>query len=213
MAVAADLEGTLTTGETWRGLDRYLRSHNRVDYRLFFARRFPEALAARLGIIDKREFGNRWLGDLSHFFAGLNEAEFAEVATWVVENELWPKRRREVVAALKVHQAAGEDLVLASGTYQPVLKSFAQRLGARSLGTPLAVRAGKLTGELRGAVNVGKTKAERLHDALGDERLYAAYGDTAADIPMLLLSDRPVAVYPDKILKATAEALNWTILG
>ncbi len=29
---------------------------------------------------------------------------------------------------------------------------------------------------------------------------------------MLLLSDRPVAVYPDKALRTTAEALNWTIL-
>ncbi len=182
VAVVADLEGTLTVGETWRGLDRFLRAQEgAAEYRLFFAGRFPGALAARLNLVDRRAFKNRWLSDLLHFFAGMSEADFGEVAAWVVETELWPQRRHDVVAALRVHQAAGEDLVLASGTYQPVLDAFAQRLGARALGTPLAVSEGRLTGELCGAVNVGSTKAERLHDALGAERLYAAYGDTEAD--------------------------------
>lgn len=213
LAVAADLEGTLTAGETWRGLDRYLRAHDRAaDYRFFFAQHFPKALAARLNLIDKHEFRKRWMTELLQFFAGMSEAGFDEVAAWVVENELWPKRRHEVVAALKVHQAAGETLILSSATYQPVLEGFARRLGARAVGTPLALSEGKLTGGLGGTINAGEAKAKRLHDALGEERLYAAYGDTEADIPMLLLSDRPVAVYPDKTLKATAKALKWTIL-
>ena len=213
VAVVADLEGTLTVGETWRGLDRFLRAHERAaDYRLFFVKRFPGALAARFNLIDRRKFRDAWLTELPQFFKGMSEREFAEVAAWVVENELWPRRRHDVIAALRVHQAAGEDLVLSSGTYQPVLESFARRLGARALGTPLAVENGALTGKLGGAVNVGKTKAERLHDALGVARLYAAYGDTEADVPTLLLSDRPVAVYPDKVLKTTATALEWTIL-
>ena len=102
MSVAADLEGTLTVGETWRGLDRFLRAHAcATDYRYFFAKRFPGAVAARLNFIDKHDFRREWLTQLPQFFAGMSESEFDDVAAWVVENELWPKRRRDVVAALK----------------------------------------------------------------------------------------------------------------
>ena len=61
-------------------------------------------------------------------------------------------------------------------------------------------------------VRVGEVKALRLHERLGAARLYAAYGDTEADIPMLMLSDRPIAVYPDRALRSTARALGWTVL-
>lgn len=213
MVVAADLEGTLTTGETWKGLGRYLRTNGQsLAYSAFFARRIPEAVAAKLHLKDERAFKNRWIADLSQFFAGMAESDFAEVAHYVVDAELWPKRRKDVIAALKAHQAAGERLVLVSGTYQPILEVFAERLGARAVGTPLESIDGKLTGHLGGEVNVGEVKAKRLHDALGQERLYATYGDTEADISMMLLGDKPVAVYPDKTLRDTAEALAWNIL-
>lgn len=213
MVVAADLEGTLTTGESWKGLGRYLSRHGQaLAYGTFFAKRLPEALAAKFHLTDERAFKNRWMTDLSHFFAGMTEADFAKVAHYVVDTELWPKRREDVMAALKVHQAAGEKLVLVSGTYQPILELFAERMGASAVGTPLECVDGKLTGRLAGEVNVGEVKARRLHEALGQERLYATYGDTEADISMMMLGDKPVAVYPDKTLRDTAEALAWNIL-
>ena len=213
MVVAADLEGTLTTGETWKGLGRYLMGHGQaLGYGAFFARRMPKAVAAKLHLTDERAFKNQWMTDLSQFFAGMSVKEFCEVAEWVVDTELWPKRREDIIAALKAHQAAGEKLVLVSGTYQPILEIFAERLGAGAVGTPLEVVNGKLTGRLAGEVNVGEAKAKRLHEMLGQERLYATYGDTEADISMMMLGDKPVAVYPDKTLRDTAEALAWNIL-
>lgn len=213
MVVAADLEGTLTTGETWKALGRYLLGHGQaLGYGSFFARRIPGALITNLGLGSKQAFKNRWMENLSQFFAGMTHDEFSEVAEWVVEHELWPKRREDVIAALKVHQAAGEKLMLVSGTYQPILEVFAERLGAGAVGTPLETVNGKLTGRLAGEVNVGEAKAKRLHEVLGQERLYATYGDTEADISMMMLGDKPVAVYPDKKLRDTAEALAWNIL-
>ena len=125
---------------------------------------------------------------------------------------LWPRRRSEIIAALRAHQIAGERVLITSASYQPVLEHFARKLGAEALGSPLEVADEALTGRLAGALNVGEVKAQRLHEALGEVRLYAAYGDTGADIPMLLLSDHPVAVYPDRRLRATARALGWMVL-
>jgi HAD superfamily phosphoserine phosphatase-like hydrolase len=219
VTVAADLEGTLTTGETWRAVGRHLASEGAPSsYRWFLTRRIPELLAARAGLIDRRAFQNRWMRDLLTFFRGASPDEFLRVAVGVVERDLWPLRRREVVAALVDHHAAGERVVLASGTYQPLLEAFAARLAAEAggpveaLGTPVEVVTGRLTGRLAGPVNVGAVKARRLGELLGSERLTTAYGDTASDLPFLRLSDRPVAVHPDARLRSVARRCGWFVL-
>ncbi len=219
MAVATDLEGTLTTGQTWRALGAYLVAHGRGGaYRRMFAQNLPSALMARSGMLPVEVVRERWMVGLLNLFRGDAAESFAEASSWVVENVLWPQRRPEVVAALRVHQAAGERLVLASGAFQPVLEAFARRLpqevgtpAPMAIGSPVAVREGRLAGGLDGPLNVGDAKARRLHEALGSERLYAAYGDSGDDVPMLLLSDRPVAVYPDRVLRRTASDLGWSV--
>ena len=219
MAVASDLEGTLTTGQTWRALGAYLVAHGRAGpYRRTFARNLPSALLARSGLVPIEPIRERWMLSLLDLFSGDRADAFAEAAAWVVENVLWPLRRPEVVAALRVHQAAGERLVLASGAFQPVVEAFARRLhhdpsspAPLAIGSPVALRDDRLSGGLDGALNVGDAKARRLHEVLGSERLYAAYGDSGDDVPMLLLSDRPVAVYPDRVLRRTASDLGWSV--
>lgn len=131
----------------------------------------------------------------------------------MVENALWPARREDVLRELRAHQEAGRQVLLVSGTFQPVLEAFAAKLGAEALGTPLALADGKLTGRLAAPVNVGATKAARLRAALGGAHLVAAYGDTEADRSMLELADAPVAVYPDEALLALAKVRGWRVLG
>ena len=72
------------------------------------------------------------------------------------------------------YRAAGYRLVLASGTYQPVLDAFARRIGAVGLGTPLEVRDGLVFHPV-------KTMDEVLAVALRTSRGTAAHpfaGDT-----------------------------------
>lgn len=219
MAVATDLEGTLTTGQTWKALAAYLSAHGRGRaYRRTFVRNLGRATLVRSGLVPMEAFRERWLLALLGLFRGDACDAFAEAAEWAVERVLWPQRRPEVVAALRVHQAAGERPLLVSGAFQPVVEAFARRLErewaepvAGAIGTPLSVRQGRLDGGFDGPLNVGEAKARRLHDALGSERLYAAYGDSGDDVPMLMLSDRPVAVYPDRALRRTAADLGWSV--
>lgn len=219
MAVAADLEGTLTSAQSWRALGGWLRDHRRGSaYQLAFLRRLPEGVAARLGAGSLERFQERWMLDLARLFHGIHVETFEQVAADVVDGWLWPQRRPEVVAALRVHLAAGERVVIASGAFQPIVDAFAARLADAAggadigaLGTGLSAVHGRLDGALDGPLNVGEAKARALHELLGPERLYAAYGDSLADVPMLLLSDRPVAVYPGRALRRTAADLGWTV--
>jgi len=40
-----------------------------------------------------------------------------------------------------------------------------------------------------------------------------AYGDSVHDLPLLRLAGHPVAVRPDRVLRAAAEAGGWETLG
>jgi HAD superfamily phosphoserine phosphatase-like hydrolase len=212
--VAADLEGTLTRGQTWKGIGRYLTTHGyRLNYRLFYFKHLPGAILARRGWVDWSIFSGRWITDLLRLFKGFSEAQFTEMVEWVLDNETWGQRREDVVAELEKLRGQGHRLVIVSGAYQPVVEAFAKRLGgASAIGTPLEVVNGKLTGRLAEAMNTGESKVHKLRDFLGGMPLIAAYGDTLPDVSMLEMSQSPVAVYPDEGLRAAAHTRGWRIL-
>jgi len=211
--VATDLEGTLTTGATWRGTGHWLESTGRKwAYRRFLLPRLPSVLLARRGVIDRQAFRERWVHDLTRFLAGLDGPALDEYARWIVDNELWPQRREAVLAELADRARAGCRIVIASGTYQPVADAFAQRVGALALGTPLEMRDGRATGRLGGQVGTRDSKAHAVRLAAGADRIVGAYGDTEADIPMLELADGPVAVHPDRELRRVALERGWRII-
>jgi phosphoserine phosphatase len=211
--VVADLEGTLTTGETWRGIAAWLRARRGSDgSRAFVARRLAWIALDRAGLIDRQAFRDAWIRDFARLLAGLPWPEIGEAAEWVVDHELWPKRRRHVVDEVLSLGAGGYRLVLASGTYEPFLRAFAERVGAEALGTVLEMRDGRATGGIDGGVGTGTTKAARVRVALDGVPPARAYGDSAADIPMLEASRTPVAVHPDGRLARTAAERGWRII-
>ncbi|GAB4478724.1 MAG: hypothetical protein Kow00124_23440 [Anaerolineae bacterium] len=212
--IASDLEGTLTTGATWVGVGEYLKVHGHAArYRLFFAAHLPGALLARPHLINQQRYKERWLVDLAQLLRGFTPAELDHMAEWVVEHEMWPGRRTDVLAELEGHMAAGRRVILASGTYQPVIEAFARRIGVTEcLGTPFTLREGRATGHLAGPMNTGERKIAALRAYLNGAVLDMAYGDTAADIPMLAAAASAVAVYPDGPLRDRARREGWRIL-
>ena len=213
MIIASDLEGTLTTGSSVAGLAKYLQaSSDSSGYKRFVRSRLKSYLAAQIGLQDKQNFRNRWLRDFIQLFEGRSRKDFAEIAEWVVEHELWAKRREDVLAAIASQNP--EKLVLSSGAYTPILQAFAKRIEADDvIGTGLEFSENRLTGKLAGRINVKNVKARRLQSYLGDDPLHTAYGDTEADVPMLKMAENAVAVYPDKNLRRTATALGWRVIG
>jgi HAD superfamily phosphoserine phosphatase-like hydrolase len=211
--IASDVEGTLTAGETWKGLGRYLVEviGRRVSYRMFLLTHVPVAYLAKYGLIDRQRFKDRWIVDLARFLRGLSLVELRQMARWVVERELWPRRRDDLLAELAAHRRAGAHVVLASGTYQPILDEFAARIGVEAIGTPLEMDADDATGRILGN-NTGRLKAARLRERLAGGTLEIAYGDSEGDVPMLELARTPVAVHPEPPLRALALKRAWRIV-
>lgn len=219
--VVSDMDGTLATAETWRGVLRWIRERYPSSAARRFVRvRFHRIALAKAGLLDKEAFRARWMEDQARLLCDLPEAQLLEMAEWVVGEHLWPTRRLAAIDAVAATADAarrdhpGARLLLATGAYQPLGEAFARRIGADGvLGTPLELRDGVVTGLLAGPTASGEAKAAAvLAEAAGGEVL-AAFGDTVADIPLLRLATRAVAVAPDASLRREAAARGWEILG
>ena len=73
---------------------------------------------------------------------------------------------------------------------------------------------GRFTGRLDGPFCYGAGKLERLTAALGPVDLAAAYAyaDSGSDVPLLEACGNPVAVRPDRRLRAVALSHGWPII-
>jgi len=210
--VLSDIEGTLTTGSSWRALGKYLIQHgSRWTYFLFLLRWLPRFPFVKMGWVNRQKGMTAWmLGEIS-LLAGKTRVEIEEIAAWIVKNEMWPKRRPEVIQELLQQQSAGKKIVLVSSAYQPFVEAFARQLEAEAIGSDLVYNQEILSG-LALPVNAYQQKAEKVSSQYHGEPIVAAYGDTASDIQMLMLSQEPIAVYPSRKLLEKAKSKGWRIL-
>ena len=217
--IVSDMDGTLTTAETWRGVHDWVKVNRPSGAaQRFVTVRLPLVILAKLGIINKERFRARWLSDLAALLRGATVDELNAMGEWVVEHYLWPARRTSgltaVADAVANARTAGVQLLLATGGYQQVGDAFARRIGAvAALGTPLEFVDGVATGLLAGATQSGEQKAAAVSRRVAGGEILAAFGDTAADIPLLTAARRAVAVAPDKQLREEAQRRGWEIVG
>ena len=218
--IVSDMDGTLTAAETWRGVLDWVRQHRpSAAARRFVTLRLPIVAVARLGLIDKERFRARWLRDMAHLLAGASASELAAMGEWVVEHHLWPARRRSALEAVAAETANARmahptaRLVLATGGYQSVGDAFARRIGADlALGTPLEMRDDRATGRLAALTQSGAHKAAAVRAVAAGGDVLVAFGDTAADLPLLRMAERAIAVAPDAPLRAAAAGAGWEII-
>jgi HAD superfamily phosphoserine phosphatase-like hydrolase len=214
MLIVSDLEGTLTTGETWRALRRYL-DDVRVDPRAkwFYRARIPGYLLTKIGLMDVQAYRQRFVAEAPRLLRGYTPDDIQRAAEWIVEHEIWTQRRADVIEELANFAAQGAQVIVVTGTYQPIADVFAQRIGATALGTILEMKDGVATGNIMGQVNMGAYKVTRLQAHLAGRTPDMAYGDTTSDLEMLQMSAQPVAVYPSLDLFRIAQANAWRVLG
>jgi len=210
--ILTDLEGTLTTGSSWRGFRSYFKEHySSLSYNLFFSRfllRFP---LMKMGLLNRQKTMTAWLQAEIGLMRGLPASEVTAMAEWVVFNEMWPKCRPDVLLELDKKRLSGAHIVVVSGAYQPIVEAFARKMDAQAIGTQLVYENGRLSG-IELPVNSYQHKAEKVRIRYPDARIVAAYGDTLSDLPMIEMSEQPVAVYPDtKLLRIVVER-GWRVI-
>jgi len=125
------------------------------------------------------------------------------------------------------HARQGHEIVLLSGTLDPLARAAAQVLAAelglrgitvkiRVCATRLEAKDGKWTGRILGEAMFGEAKAraaKRLAEEmrLDLERCYA-YGDSLNDRWLLAMVGKPAAVNPSSDLASVARSHGWPVL-
>ncbi len=212
MIVVSDMMGTLTTGSPFIGLVDWVK-HNQSKQRanFYMAAISPSYLLAKNGLIDWQDWGQKLMIDSLGYIKNANPENVKQASEWLVEHNLWKKRREDVVARLVKHREDGAKVYIASSVVEPFIEPFAQRIGAQTIGTPVKIENGRL--QMVSELMKDEKKIEQVLSRLAVDRVDVAYGDTILDVPLLEHAEHPVAVYPDVKLKKIAIEKGWEIIG
>lgn len=212
MIVLSDMNGTLTTGSPYLGVVDWVKhNQNNIEATWYKLSIIPSYFLATRGLIDWQAWGQKLMVDCLGYIRNATPEKVTQVSEWLVEQELWKKRREDVVARLIKHREEGARTYIASSMMEPFLEPFARRIGAEVIGTPTEIVDGRL--KIAGEMVVNEKKIEQALSRLGVDKVDVAYGDSLMDVPMLEHADHPVAVYPEEGLKKLAQERGWEILG
>jgi HAD superfamily hydrolase (TIGR01490 family) len=144
---------------------------------------------------------------------GFSVEEMQSVVGNAMEPVLRPLVYSEPLHLVQHHRGRGERVYVVSATLQEIVEHIADDLGFDgAIGSTCEIVDGKYTGRtLRAAHGVGKARALRELAAADGLDLSAstAYSDSYTDLPFLEAVGFPVAVNPDRRLKAIARARAW----
>ena len=217
-----DLDGTLYRGFTWLALREYYELHH---FKLFALYKFlfthlPLFALYKLNILPRDRVYTAWGANMAWLLQDVPLEQGAVIWNWIVEQNYLPHMRPEMKSALEEHLAQGHAVAILSGSFQPLLEAFAERIHVPYvIGTPLAVNNGTYTGQIVPPLNVGQWKLDRLNTFLHEQNdtydLAKAYfyTDSIVDSPVMEIVGHPVAVYPDQPLAALAAERGWQLIG
>jgi len=206
-----DIDGTLLKG-TWAEFElyRFLRRKGIIGVLQWvsFGAQFFLLLPKGLGVAFRENKG---------YLSGLRVSEVRHWMPAFFQTYLEPLIPEEFILKMKQFRRAGYEVILLSGTLDVILDILRDYLPVDGvIGSVLQTRNGRLTGRIQGMHPYGEKKVRALKDFLGprsvDFSSSYAFADRFADVPLMELFGHPVAVNPDRRLRAYAQRLGWEIL-
>jgi len=156
---------------------------------------------------------------MASLLTGLSRDEMNQFAEMLADKVV-ATLRPDTAEILKKHRARGHQVILVSNLFQPLLEAVGQRLEVHHIvGTGLELNSSRYSGRVSTPICNDEQRAAMIKEYLNhagievDLRQSYAYGDTKWDRPVLELVGNPVAVYPDKELRAVAQSQGWQVIG
>jgi HAD superfamily phosphoserine phosphatase-like hydrolase len=211
-AVFSDVEGTLIDGNLPR---MSLEAGNKMG---FFSP-WQKAQFYFFGILGKVAPGKLKQGvrlaAIKRAMAGQKTSNVGRLVEAVLP-EAMARVKSGSLRRLQEHQREGMPLFLLSAGLHELIERIGEELGGRGEGTKYVHKDGVYLAQLDGPACQGEGKAARalaICRELGlDPAECYAYGDTANDIPFLLLFGHPHVVDPDEGLAEEAKRRGWPVL-
>lgn len=217
-----DFDGTLYEGHLWKDFSEYFRERRERRGLLWAYLVGHMALwpLNRVGIVSHERFYGSWARDLTWVLRGLPTEQADAIFRHILQQRVLPGLSSDVLERLRRHQREGHIVMLVSGGFRRLLDMLAAELDIpHVVGTEAEVRDGRYTGRAVGLAITGRGKVAGIRALAAREGLDIAwqhsyaYADNRTDIPLLEAVGHPVAVHPDKVLTAHAQARGWEVLG
>lgn len=163
---------------------------------------------------DQLERVREELGEMTR---GWSRDEVVELVEETVDEVVSPLVYAEALAIIDEHRRAGRRVVVISSSPVEIVVPLCRYLGLEDvIGTRPEVDAeGRYTGGID-FYAYGPGKAEAIREMAADQDISLpdsfAYSDSVTDVPMLEAVGHPVAVNPDRELRALATERDWQIL-
>ena len=209
-----DLDRTLLSRSSSLALAGAFRQRRLIRRRQLVKAAIAQLLFSRFGAdeVTVHRTAERGMAVL----AGVAVEDVREIVADAMEPVLKPLVFQEALDLAATHRARGEGSYIVSGALQEVVEALAAELGlAGAVGSLCGIADGVYTGRLERAC-YGPEKAVALRDLAARERIdlkaSTAYSDSHTDLSFLEAVGRPVAVNPDRQLRAIARARNWHIV-
>lgn len=164
-------------------------------------------------IVDR--LNRDWFNTLFYrSYAGMPVLEKDRMANYVHEYYMKPRVFPQALELIESLRREGHRIVLVTGSLDFLVAPLAYELGVdHVLAARMVERDGYLTGRLDGPPMSGEEKAVRLTQYACDHSMdlsqCRAYGDSYADLPMLLSVGYPEVVCGDRRLVRVAASRSW----
>lgn len=210
--VLLDLDGTLLRHPSSEArFVAYLRRQHRLGAA-------QTAAAVWFMVRWSARFGRHVARANKAYLRGLKVDEINELGKQFVEDVLTLHLRSAVLAQMRLHRAAGHKLALLTGAPEFIAAPLARNLGIHAWRATVCAQHGEhfiARPPLRQPLGPSKVEhARELCVQLGGRlRDCIAYADSIHDLPLLRAVCTPIAVHPDRKLRAAARRAGWTILN
>lgn len=151
----------------------------------------------------------------AHVTAGWEPERVRKVVTEVLEEVITPLIYAEAAELIREHREAERVVCIVSSSPEEIVEPLAEMIGAEHwIATKPEIVDGKYTGELT-FYAYGPHKADAIKELAEREGIDLggsyAYTDSITDVPLLEAVGHPVAVNPDRSLRALAHERRWEI--
>jgi len=207
-------------------LDRTLVSVNsgKVLIKTAYAKRFISRTdlikAFRLLLLYKYGLMDtvRIIDSMAGWLKGISEVELNGLSEEIFETHIRISIRPEMREEIIWHKKNGNEVIILSSAIAAICKPVAENLGMDGvICSGLEVENGIFTGHSSGSFCFGQEKVRRLNEFCESRNINTAntwyYGDSIADLPVLIASGNPVCVSPDKKLLKEARIRNWQVVS
>ena len=209
-----DLDNTLLAGDSDHAWGEFLCQRGLVDadsYRVRNDAFYQDYLDGRLDVQAYQDFCQELLG----------RSAMSDLQQWhgeFMDSHIEPIILAKGEALIRQHRDAGDRVVIITATNRFITAPIAARLGVDTLlATECEMHDGRYTGRSTDVPCFQGGKVVRLERWLDENGLSLDgswfYSDSRNDLPLLSRVSNPVAVDPDPILRAEAEARGWPVIS